>query len=244
MKIFVDSANLMDIEDALKRGFAQGVTTNPSLLAKEPKSSFELHVRKIIEIINKYQPGIHLSVEVFTKNPAEILQQAQNFVSQFGYPGLGIKVQVGWDELEVIKKLKSAGIAVNCTACMSVLQAVMAAHAGARYVSLFWGRIRDGGSDADAVAVRKDLADKKILDADDYDPFYVVKVVRQLLDQENLNTEIIVGSIRSISDIKQASLAGAHIVTVPAKFFPDMLSHFKTTQVVDKFMSDFKQWLL
>lgn len=243
MKIFVDSANLLDIEEALKRGFAQGVTTNPSLLAKEPKSSFEIHVRKIIDIINQYQPGIHLSVEVFSKNPDEIFTQAQDFVNQFGYSGLGVKVQVGWNELTVIKKLSAAGIAVNCTACMTVTQAIMAAHAGARYVSIFWGRLRDGGADPEFTSARQELSEQKVLDINDYDPFYVVKSVRQLLDQNHLDTEIIVGSIRYSSDIKQAGLAGAHIVTVPAKFFPGMMTHFKTTQVVDKFMNDFKQWL-
>lgn len=243
MKIFIDTANLEDIEKCLKRGFAHGITTNPSLLAKEPKTSFELHINKIIELINKYQPSIHLSVEVFSKNQEEILQQAQRFVQQFNYPQISIKVHVGWDELETIKKLAELGISVNCTACMSVSQAIMAARAGAKYVSLFWGRIRDGGNDPEKAGLRNSLKEKKILEDDDFDPSHVIKIVRKTFDEGKFPAEIIAGSIRSIMDIKHAYLAGAHIVTIPPKFFPDMMSHFKTDHVVEQFMKDFREWL-
>jgi transaldolase len=243
MKIFIDSANLIDIEEGLKRGFAQGVTTNPSLLAKEPKGSFQGHIEKIISLINQYQPGIHLSVEVFSRDSVQMLEQAKQFIQQFAYPQISIKVQVGWNELETIKKLSDAGISVNCTACMDVTQAVMAARAGAKYVSLFWGRIRDGATDSTAVAEREDCLARRVLDKSDFDPFTVVKEVRQILDQDKLGAEIIVGSIRSVVDIRDAGLAGAHIVTVPPKFFPDMMKHFKTDQVVNQFLSDFAQWL-
>lgn len=243
MKIFIDSANLTDLEEALKRGFAQGVTTNPSLLAKEPKSSFEGHVNKILDLIRKYQPEIHLSIEVFSRDSEEILKQAQGFVKLFNYPQLSIKVQVGWNELETIKKLSNAGISVNCTACMDITQALMAAHAGARYVSLFWGRIRDGGLDEKTKGVREDLLARKALDNKDFDPAFAVKSVRQFIDQNHLNSEIIVGSIRSVVDIRDAGLAGAHIVTVPPKFFPDMMKHYKTDQVVNQFITDFQGWL-
>ena len=154
----------------LKRGFAYGITTNPSLLAKEPKTSFESQVGKIIELINAYQPGIHLSVEVFSKNQDEILKQAQKFVQEFNYPQISVKVHVGWDELETIKKLAQMGISVNCTACMSVSQAIMARCAGAKYVSLFWGRIRDGGNDPEKIELRNNLKERKILEINDFDP--------------------------------------------------------------------------
>ena len=243
MKIFIDSANLNDIEEALKRGFAQGITTNPSLLAKEPKSSFEAHIGKIIDLIKKYQPGIHLSVEVFSRDPKIILEQAQRFMKEFNYPQMSIKVQVGWDELETIKKLSAAGISVNCTACMNVTQAVMAARAGAKYVSLFWGRIRDGGTDAAMTKERDEAINKKALDGDDFNPFKVVQATRQIFDQDKIPSEIITGSMRGAVDVRDARLAGAHIVTVPPKFFPDMISHFKTDQVVNQFLSDFEKWL-
>lgn len=239
MKIFIDSANLADIEEALKRGFIQGITTNPSLLAKEPKGSFKGHIEKIIALINQYQPGIHLSVEVFSRDTDEIIKQAKDFIASFNYPQISIKVQVGWNELETIKKLSSAGISVNCTCCMSVTQAMMAARAGARYVSLFWGRIREGGTENESNSLRE----KKIRDDNDFDPAFVTASVKKLLDESKLNSEIIVGSIRSVLDIRDAALAGARIVTIPPKFFPDMVNHFKTDQVVNQFLNDFAGWL-
>ncbi|KKT29451.1 hypothetical protein A3G55_00615 [Candidatus Giovannonibacteria bacterium RIFCSPLOWO2_12_FULL_44_25] len=243
MKIFIDSANLTDIEEALKRGFAEGITTNPSLLAKEPKGSFESHIGAIIDLINKYKPGIHLSVEVFSRDKEIILKQAREFIREFGYPQISIKVQVGWGELETIKKLSEMGISVNCTACMSVTQAVMAARAGAKYVSLFWGRIRDGGTDAAMLKEREETKAKKALDDADFDPIRVVSATRRIFDESKINSEIIAGSMRSVVDVRDARLAGAHIVTVPPKFFPDMISHFKTDQVVNQFLTDFEKWL-
>lgn len=243
MKIFIDSANLTEIEEALKRGFVSGITTNPMLLAQEPKSSFDSHIGKIIDLINNYEPGLPLSIEVFSKNPVEMFRQAESFVEQFQYPSLSIKVQIGWDELAVIKQLSERGISVNCTACMDVTQAVIAARAGARYVSLFWGRIKDGGTDTDMSNVRGELLERRVLDENDFNPATVVHSVRQLLDRDNPNAEIIVGSIRSVVDIRDASLAGAHIVTVPPKFFRDMATHFKTDQAIDQFLTAFQQWL-
>lgn len=221
MKIFVDTANLTDIEEALKRGFARGVTTNPSLLAKEPKAKFEEHIGKIVDLIQKHQPGISLSVEVFSTDPKKILEQAKHFKTTFGYDELAIKVQVGWHELEVIRQLAAEGISVNCTCAMTVSQAVMAAASGARYVSLFWARIRDGGAD----------------------PASIVAQTRAIFDRSYPKTEIIAGSMRSVDDIVGAGNAGAHIVTVPPKFFPAMMTHPKTDEVVQQFLRDFSAWM-
>lgn len=83
MKMFVDSANLEEIEEAFKRGFASGVTTNPSILSQEKKCDFREHVRKIIDVIRKYGPDSPLSVEVFTMDPKEMVKQAEDFVEEF-----------------------------------------------------------------------------------------------------------------------------------------------------------------
>jgi len=243
MKFFVDTANLEDIENALKRGFVRGVTTNPSLLAKEPKSNFDAHIKKIVALIKKHQKGAHLSIEVFSTDPDEILKQARKFKKIFNYPSLSIKIQTGWDELEVINRLAKEGFSVNATACMTVSQAIMAAQAGAKYVSLFWGRIKDGGVDKNFSETRKELLDRGALDKNDFNPPEVVSRTRLLLDKSNLDSEIIVGSIRTVTDIRDAVLAGAHIVTIPPKFFQDMASHYKTDEVVKQFLSDFKKWL-
>ena len=109
---------------------------------------------------------------------------------------------------------------VNCTCCMSYNQAIMAALAGADFVSLFWGRIRDSG----------------------YDAASVVRSVHETFRQRNCQSEIIVGSIRQMIDISEAMQAGADIVTVPPKFLPEMCRHPKTDEAVQQFMRDFQEW--
>jgi transaldolase len=221
MLIFIDTANLNDIEEALKRGFIRGVTTNPSLLAKEPKGNFNVHIGKIADLIKKYQPEAHLSVEVFSRDPKEILKQAIEFKRRFKLNGLSVKIQIGWNELSVIRELSKKGISVNCTCNMSISQAVMAASAGAEFVSLFWGRIRDGG----------------------FDPAHAIAKTRDIFNSSYPETKIIAGSMRGVNDVIDAGLAGAHIVTVPPKFFPDMISHFKTDEVIGQFLTDFQKWM-
>ena len=222
MKIFVDSANLLEIEEALSRGFPAGITTNPSILSKEEKGDFREHIKKIIGLIEKYGYDIPLSVEVFSTKPEEMVAQAEDFVRHFGaYRNLNVKVPIGWDELAVIRELRRRGVKVNCTCCMSYNQAIMAARAGANFVSLFWGRIRDIG----------------------YDAGTVVRAVAQTLKESGSPSEIIVGSIRHIVDINEALQAGADIVTVPPKFFRQMVSHPKTDEAVQQFVTDFAKWL-
>ncbi len=222
MKIFVDSANLRDIEDALQRGFPKGITTNPAILAKEPKGDFVLHIRRIIDLVRKYDYDIPLSIEVFSTEEDEMIRQAESFVEEFGdYPNLYIKVPIGWNELKLIHRLRSSDIKINCTCCMSVNQALMAAHAGANFVSLFYNRIRDLGHDA----------------------FAIVKETCDILRLHNDPAEVIVGSIRHIVDINEAFRAGAHIVTIQPKFFPQYCSHPQTDAAVDEFCTKFKDWL-
>ena len=221
MKLFVDSANLVEIEECLRRGFASGITTNPSILSKEDRRDFATHIRDIINLIRRYDLHISLSVELFETNADDMLAQAEHFLSSFGdYENLAIKVPIGWDELRVIRELRRMGAKVNCTCCMSFNQALIAADAGASYVSLFWGRIRDIGQDAGAV----------------------VRQIRQTLRERESPTEIIVGSIRQMIDVNEAVQAGADIVTVPPKFFPLMCSHPKTDEAVQQFARDFRGW--
>src|SRR5437763_12743617 len=149
MKLFVDTANLEELEACLKRGFPSGVTTNPAILSKEKHCDFRDHINDMIGLLLKYDCKIPLSVEVFTTDPDEMLRQAEEFISQFGhYPYLNVKVPVGWDELAVIAELRRRDIEVNCTCCMSYNQAVMAARAGANYDRVFSGRARDIGDAA------------------------------------------------------------------------------------------------
>jgi transaldolase len=221
VKIFIDSANLQEIEEALKRGFPSGITTNPSILSKEERREFKEHIRDIIALLRKYDANLPLSVELFTTDVDDMLRQSDSFLADFGdYEQLAIKVPIGWDELRVISHLRKSGAKVNCTCCMSYNQAIMASRAGANYVSLFWGRIRDTG----------------------YDATSVVRQVHQTFREWNSPSEIIVGSIRQMIDVSEAIQAGADIVTVPPKFFELMCKHPKTDEAVAQFIQDFRDW--
>ena len=110
MKLFIDTANLEELEQSLQRGFISGVTTNPSILSKEQRGDFRLHIKNLIRLLEKYDQNVPLSIEVFTTEPEEMIQQAQEFVEHFGhYSNLYIKVPIGWNELRVISKLRPAG---------------------------------------------------------------------------------------------------------------------------------------
>ena len=219
MKLFVDTADVKELETCLERGFPSGVTTNPMLIARANCTDFSEHIRSMIDALIQYDAKIPLSVEVNTTDPAKMADQAEEFVREFGdYPYLNIKIPIGWNELKVIAQLAKRQVPVNCTCCMSYNQAVMAARAGARYVSLFWGRIRDIG----------------------YDAGLIVRQVKESLHVSGLDTEIIVGSIRHLVDVNEAIQAGADIVTVPPKFFPQMCSHPKTDEAVGQFMTEFR----
>ena len=222
VKYFIDSANLQEIKQGLDMGF-KGITTNPSLIAKEPKEDYIKLLQKIIKIINEkksVQVRIPLSVEVFTDDNEEIIKQAIFFKTELNYNDLVIKVHISYKDknnLKVIRKLSRLSIDVNCTACITPMQALLASQAGARYVSLLWNRIKDGGEN----------------------PTEYVSQTNELLP---IYTEIIVGSIREPKDILEASLAGADIVTFHPKFIPQLLSHPQTDKLVEQFFSEFEIW--
>jgi transaldolase len=220
MKLFVDSANLGEIEEALARGFPAGVTTNPSILAREERTDLVEHIHRIIALLRRYGRELPLSVEVYAEDPGEMLDQALKFVSAFRYPALSVKIPIGWDELRVIAELRRRDVRVNCTCCMTFSQAYMAALAGADYVSLFYNRIKDAGGDARAV---------------------VAETVRAFR-AAGVSAQVIVGSIRHPHDVSEALAAGADIVTVPPKLLPPLTRHPKTTEAVQQFLDDFRRW--
>jgi transaldolase len=221
VKIFLDSANLQDVENGLARGHLSGITTNPSLLAKEPRANFHEHIKKIVKLIEADGRGLPLSVEVFATKPDEMIHQAEEILQKIPYPHLNIKVPIGWEELKVIYALAKRGIKVNCTCIFTEEQCVMAASSGASYVSIFHCRLKDIGGD----------------------PVRVISNTRRIFDQAGHKAEIIVGSIRMQSDILEAHLAGGHIVTAGAKIVEQMVSHPATDKSVQGFLKDFHAWI-
>ncbi len=218
MKLFLDSANVDEIKEALWRGAARGVTTNPSLVAKEPGRPYVEHLREVASVV---PDGAPLSVEVVTAEPREMIEQARQIARNLEYrSGLAVKIPIGWGELEAVRDLSLAGIAVNATCLFTEAQAVLAANAGARYVSIFWGRLRDVGGD----------------------PAAVVRNTRAILDRAGWLAEIIVGSIRHERDVVDAMLAGAHIVTAGLPLLRKMAAHPQTEKSVEGFLADFARW--
>jgi transaldolase len=159
-----------------------------------------------------------LSLEVTSNDHQEMLEQARVFAS-WG-PSMVVKIPIanefGDSSLDVINELTSEGIAVNATAILSFNQAMLATKAGAAYISIFAGRIADEGND----------------------PVLTIKNVRHWLDEWEYTSKIIVGSVRTVMDIQNAALSGAHVITVPPQFFPKMIDHKYTRDTVRQFNSD------
>lgn len=219
MKFFIDTANLQHIEDILKKGFVSGITTNPSLIAKEPNSDYLEHCKKIVEICRDIK-DVPLSVEVFTNDPNEMYDQSMSLLDGLDYDGANIKIPVGYEELEVVNRLYQNGVDVNVTCCFTESQMEFSALAGARYVSLFYNRLLDWGGD----------------------PNQVLKNVRETFDNNGITSEIIVGSIRYQRDVENSWKNGGHIITAGYNLFPSILQHSQTTFCVEKFISDFSEW--
>jgi len=214
MHIFLDSANLGEIRKWLAQGVIDGVTTNPSIMLKDGVHDLEAGVRRIVDLLGEYP----LSVEVTSNDPSEMLDQAFTFASWGKHIVIKIPVinENGESCLGVINTLAKEHISVNATALLSFSQAMLAAKAGARYVSIFAGRVADEGND----------------------PCIVIKNVRQWLGEWAFRTQIIVGSIRAVIDIQNAALAGAHVVTIPPQFLPKMVDHKYTRETVRQFNQD------
>ena len=220
MKYFLDTANLNEIRDGLRKGVVTGVTTNPSILAKEPKTNFLKHIKDIANLCKNYG-SVPLSVEVFAQTPDKMRAQALELVENIDYSNLNFKIPIGFEELEVINQLASSGVDVNCTCCFTTTQLQLGAQAGARYVSLFYNRLIDNGGD----------------------PIKVLRRTRKFLDKTGLNCEIIAGSIRNPYDVEDAWHAGADIVTASHKILTNAAKHPKTDESVAGFLKDFNEWM-
>jgi transaldolase len=214
MEIFIDSANTSEIEKWMKMGIADGVTTNPSIMYKDGVYDMEKGAKKIAALINP-RP---LSVEVTTNDLDEMLAQAKKFAAWA--PNIVIKIpQINQDGVPcygVISELEKNGIKVNATVALSFGQVVLAAKAGATYISIFIGRVADEGGNAPELIAR----------------------AREWLDDWNYKSKIIVGSIRAVIDIQEAAVAGAHVITIPPDFLTRMADHKYTRETVRQFIND------
>jgi transaldolase len=214
MRVFVDSADQKEIEHWLQQGVVDGVTTNPSIMFKDGIRDLEEGARRLAALLGE-RP---VSIEVTTNHPETMLEQARTFATWAR--NIVVKIPVvnesGESCLGVIHRLTQEGIGVNATAILSFNQAILAAKAGATYVSIFAGRVADEGSD----------------------PTITIRNARKWLDDWSFSARIIVGSIRTVMDVQNAALAGAHIITIPPQFLPKMVDHRYTRETVRQFVRD------
>jgi len=211
MQFFIDSANIAEIKEGLALGMVDGVTTNPSLIAKE-KKSFEDVVKEILKIVKG-----PVSLEVMSMEVKAMFAEGKKLM-RLG-DNVVIKVPLSTEGLKATKMLATEGIDVNQTLIFSPLQALMAAKAGARYVSPFVGRLDDIAHDG------MDLTSQ----------------ILTIFDNYGYDTEVIVASIRHPRHVLDAALMGADIATIPFKVIAQLAQHPLTDKGIAMFMDDWKK---
>lgn len=212
MKIFIDTANVEEIRAAHDLGVLSGITTNPSLIAKEGKDFFET-LKEIISIVGDEMP---ISAEVISLQADEMVEQGKKLAA-IG-PNIVVKLPMTTDGLKATKQLTAAGIKTNVTLIFSSTQALLASRAGATYVSPFIGRL----DDINQVGMN------------------LVREVSDIFQIHSLPTEIIAASVRHATHFIESALAGAHIATVPYKVIEQMTKHPLTDQGIAKFTADWE----
>jgi transaldolase len=206
--LFLDSSDPKEIRDIFAWGVVSGVTTNPAILAREaPDADLEVRIRQVCEVSRG-----HVSVELIASEEAEMLLEAERYHA-WQPDRICIKVPFSEPGLRVVHRLAQRGIAANATCIMNFNQAYLAALAGATYVSIFSGRVRDMG----------------------YDVGPIISEMRASIDRESLDSRILIGSVRHLIDVNEALHAGAHIVTVPPPILRKMLWNPQTERTTREF---------
>ena len=212
MKFFVDSADCDEIRELNDTGLIDGVTTNPSLIAKSGRDFIEV-VTEICAIVDG-----PVSAEV-TALDAETMIREGNKLREIA-DNVAIKVPLTWDGLKACKALTDDGTMVNVTLCFNANQALLAAKAGATFISPFIGRLDDMGLDG----------------------MELIEEIRTIYDNyDGLTTEILAASIRSVNHVKQAALIGADVATVPGSVIKQLAKHPLTDKGLDAFLKDWEK---
>ena len=213
MKFFLDTANVDQIKRINDLGLCDGVTTNPSIIKKEGRDFKEV-VTEIASIVDG-----PISAEVTSYDYESMVEEALD-ISKWA-DNIVVKIPMTEDGLKAINTLSKKGIKTNCTLIFSVSQGLMAAKAGATYISPFVGRIDDMGEDGGEL-------------------IYNLKTV---LDNYGLESEIIAASIRTNKHLEETALAGSHIATIPGNLFEKMWTHPLTTQGIENFKKDWDSFV-
>ena len=211
MKFFIDTANIEEIKEANSMGMADGVTTNPSLIAKED-GDFEDIIREICKIVDG-----PISAEVISLETEGMLREARQLASI--HDNIVVKIPMTIDGIKATRQLSQEGIKTNVTLIFSPLQALMAAKAGATYVSPFVGRLDD-------------ISHEGLL---------LVEQIAEIFNNYAFDTEIIVASVRNPLHVLDAALMGADIATIPFKVLSKFASHPLTDKGIKAFLDDWNK---
>lgn len=211
MKFFLDTASVKEIKDGVATGLIDGVTTNPSLVAKEGKP-FKTVLAEICEIV----PG-PVSAECVTLTTDEMVSEARDLARVA--KNVVVKIPLTKDGLRAVKRLSGEAIKVNVTLCFSAVQALLAAKAGATYISPFVGRIDDRGGEG----------------------MELIRDIRTIYDNYDFKTEILVASIRHPVHVLEAARMGADVSTMPYAVFEKLYQHPLTDVGLAQFLEDWKK---
>lgn len=211
MKFFLDTAEIAEIQELAATGLVDGVTTNPSLIAKSGRDFKEV-VKEICGIVSGPVSAevVALDHETMLKEADVLLKLADN---------IAIKVPLTVDGLKTCKTLTDNGNMVNVTLCFSANQALLAARSGATFISPFVGRLDDNGADG----------------------LNLIAEIRTIYDNYGFETEILAASVRTPNHVKECALIGADVVTAPPKVINDMFKHVLTDKGIEGFLADWKK---
>lgn len=212
MKFFIDTADLNEIQEANDLGVLDGVTTNPSLCHKVGVSDFEGHIAKICDIVDG-----DVSAEVISTEYADIIAEGRNIASIAD--NVVVKVPLIKDGIKAIKTFTEEGIKTNCTLCFSATQAMIAAKAGATYISPFIGRVDDISNDG----------------------MTIIEDIVQIYENYGFETEILAASIRHPMHVLEAARLGADVATMPLNVIEQLLKHPLTDTGLERFIADWEK---
>ncbi|MBC2067730.1 fructose-6-phosphate aldolase [Listeria booriae] len=211
MKFFIDTANVEEIRKANRMGFIAGVTTNPSLIAKEGRD-FNQVIQEITSIVDG-----PISGEVVSLEAEKMIEEGREIAKI--HPNMVVKIPMTGEGMAAVAVLNKVGIKTNVTLVFSAAQALLAARAGATYVSPFLGRLDDIGSDG----------------------LILIRDIAEIFKVHGIETEIISASVRHPIHVIECARAGADIATVPYKVFEQMLKHPLTDSGIEKFLADWEK---
>jgi transaldolase len=211
MKFFLDTANIDEIREAASTGVLDGITTNPTLISKEG-NTFEDQLLKICSLVNG-----PVSAETVSRDAAGMVEEGRHLAKL--HPNIVVKCPMTKEGLKATKTLSQERIRVNVTLVFSAPQAIMAAKAGAHFVSPFVGRLDDVGENGMAL----------------------IKTIVTIFNNYEFKTEVLVASVRNPIHVVEAGLAGADICTMPAKVFDQLMKHPLTDKGIEQFLKDWEK---